>query len=114
VAVAAAPPAALAPSPDSQLSEGVLVETSLLARLLGIRLLTVEGTVLLSPARLREGEALVSTPPVAPTAPRTRRLAPPARSAALGSRLAAAERLIADCGDTLRDLSVNGTGPGAP
>jgi hypothetical protein len=43
---------ALAPDADGRLAEGVLVETHLLARLLGIRLLRVDGVVTIAPARL--------------------------------------------------------------
>jgi len=42
----------LHPDGDSHLSDGVVVETHLLARLLGLRLLRVDGVVLLSPGRL--------------------------------------------------------------
>lgn len=42
----------LRPDGDSRLSDGVVVETHLLARLLGIRLLRVDGVVLLAPGRL--------------------------------------------------------------
>jgi hypothetical protein len=35
--------------------DGVVVETTLTARLLGLRILRVDGTVLLSPGRLVEG-----------------------------------------------------------
>jgi hypothetical protein len=48
--------AAVIPDSSKRLSEGVVVQTSLLARVLGIKLLTVEGTVLLSPARLQQPE----------------------------------------------------------
>lgn len=44
--------ASLRPDGDSQLSDGVVVETRLTARLLGVRLLRVDGVVLMSPARL--------------------------------------------------------------
>ncbi len=43
---------ALAPDATADLSEGVLVETHLLARVAGIRLLRVDGVVALTPARL--------------------------------------------------------------
>ena len=44
--------ALLLPDGSSQLSDGVVVETRLLARLFGVRILRVEGTILLSPGRL--------------------------------------------------------------
>jgi hypothetical protein len=43
---------ALAPDRDSRLSGGVVVETTLKARVLGAPLLRIDGTVLVSPARL--------------------------------------------------------------
>jgi hypothetical protein len=43
---------ALAPDAAAGLTDGVLVETHLLARVAGIRLLRVDGVVTLSPARL--------------------------------------------------------------
>jgi hypothetical protein len=43
---------ALAPDARSDLGAGVLVETHLLARVAGIRLLRVDGVVTLTPARL--------------------------------------------------------------
>jgi len=43
---------ALAPDAEGDLGDGVLVETHLLARVMGIRLLRVDGVVTLTPARL--------------------------------------------------------------
>jgi hypothetical protein len=48
------PLATMEPDEESRLSEGVLVETALVARVLGLRLLRVDGTVILAPARLHE------------------------------------------------------------
>ncbi|MFC4784205.1 hypothetical protein ACT8ZV_07010 [Nocardioides sp. MAHUQ-72] len=42
------------PDGSNHLSDGVVVETHLLARVLGVRLLRVDGVVLVSPARLAE------------------------------------------------------------
>lgn len=53
----AVPLATMEPDEESRLSDGVLVETALVARVLGLRLLRVDGTVLLAPARLRERRA---------------------------------------------------------
>jgi hypothetical protein len=69
------------PDGDGRLSEGVLVEGRLVARLLGARLLTVDARLVLTPAQL-----------TAPAVRNTRRL----RTTAVGARLAAAERLIDD------------------
>jgi hypothetical protein len=43
---------ALAPDAAADLTEGVLVETHLLARVAGVRLLRIDGIVALTPARL--------------------------------------------------------------
>jgi hypothetical protein len=59
--------------------EEVVVEASVVARLLGIRLLAIEAGVVIRPARL-DGR-----PPIA---------ARPARAEAIGARLAAAERVL--------------------
>jgi hypothetical protein len=52
-----APPATLAPHAASHLSDGVVVQTHLVARVLGLRLLKVDGVVHLVPARLEPWEA---------------------------------------------------------
>ena len=71
------------PDGDGQLSEGLLVEGRLVARLLGVRLLTIDAHLVLTPAQL-----------TAPAAPNPRRL----RTSAVGARLAAAQRLLDDPG----------------
>jgi hypothetical protein len=68
--------ATLLPDGASHLSDGVLVETHLLARLLGMRLLRVEGTVLMSPARVVSGPRLDGDP----SARRPPGVGPPVRS----------------------------------
>ena len=58
----------LHPDGDSQLSDGVVVETHLLARVLGLRLLRVDGVVLLAPGRLETPTTRApdaKTPPIA-------------------------------------------------
>jgi hypothetical protein len=49
------PPALVEPDPAQSLSDGLIIESSLLARLLGVKLLTLEGTIVLSPAHVRLG-----------------------------------------------------------
>jgi hypothetical protein len=71
------------PDGDGQLSEGLLVEGRLVARLLGVRLLTIDAHLVLTPAQL-----------TAPAARNPRRL----RTSAVGARLAAAQRLLDDPG----------------
>ncbi|HWM75892.1 MAG TPA: hypothetical protein VNQ53_19235, partial [Nocardioides sp.] len=75
---------ALLPDGASQLSDGIVVETRLTARLLGVRLLRVDGIVLMSPARL-------SGPPPA-ASPRVR--ATDARAGQNGHLLAQAAQLL--------------------
>lgn len=77
----AARPATLTPATDSQLSDGVVVQTHLVARLLGLRILRVDGVVHLAPARLEAEHA---------------RVAAPGQARALGSGLARASRLLDD------------------
>jgi hypothetical protein len=86
---------ALQPDADSSLADGVVVETRLVARLLGLRLLRVDGVVLVSPGRVREAP-LPPPPPGQPDAP-SRRL----DGERPGDRLALAERLIASTGSRL-------------
>jgi hypothetical protein len=66
------------------LSSGVLVETHLLARLLGIRLLRVDGVVTVAPAR-------ISASPVDP------RSVPMTSTMELGVGLERAAHLLRDC-----------------
>jgi hypothetical protein len=44
----------MVPDSSKRLSDGLLIETAVLARLFGFRLLTLEGTVVVTPAQLRE------------------------------------------------------------
>lgn len=44
----------MVPDSSKRLSDGLLIETSVLARLFGFKLLTLEGTVVVTPAQLRE------------------------------------------------------------
>lgn len=69
------------PDGDGRLSEGLLVEGRLVARLLGLRLLTVDARLVLTPAR-----------PAPPAAPDAR----PPEHRPVGVRLAAAQRLLED------------------
>ena len=77
--------APLSPDPASDLSDGVVVSTQLLGRILGLRVLRVDGTVLVAPAR-------VVSPVERPAGPPT----PEAPPVAPGGGLAEAARLIAE------------------
>jgi hypothetical protein len=82
------PLAAVLPDSDSRLSDGIVVEARLKARLLGAPVLRVDGIVLLSPGRLVdsvENEHVVSS-----TVHR------PSVNGAPGTGLARAARLLAD------------------
>lgn len=87
-----APATTLAPDTASHLSDGVVVQTQLVARLLGLRVLRVDGVVHLAPARLE------MTGTAARPAPESQ--------LSLGADLARASRLLADgdrrLGDAVR------------
>jgi hypothetical protein len=103
--------------PDSDLGKGVLVETSILARLLGMKLLTLEGTVVLSPARI-DGAGDDTAPPLDSATPTVVARVPSGATGrrsdgadagdeaegAIGGRLAAAERLLSGCDQALKKL----------
>ncbi len=116
-----APPLLTRPSviPDSskQLSDGVVVQASVLARLLGVKLLTVDATVLVSPAQLTEHEIQQDAGPVIAPRPQpeihglvlgagSAGTASPTRSpnGLVGSRLGLAARLLEDSTGDLRKL----------
>jgi hypothetical protein len=75
---------ALAPDGEGDLADGVLVETHLLARVAGIRLLRVDGIVTLTPARL------VASPGDPRAVPLTSSVAP-------GAGLERAAHLLREC-----------------
>jgi hypothetical protein len=106
------PTAQLAPAETG--SDGFAVETHVLARLLGVKLLTLEGIVLVSPARVsRNGvdAPLAQLSPPTPTngvARRRRRSQPEGTAAvAAGSGLGDAARLLDDCTEELRALDAS-------
>jgi hypothetical protein len=69
------------PDGGGRLAEGLLVEGSLVARLLGVRLLAIDARLVVAPARLK------ALPGAGPGMPR-------ARPHAVGVKLVAAERLL--------------------
>ena len=80
-------------------SDGLAVETHILARLLGVKLLTLEGVVLVSPAQVRQNsvdEPPARLPVVAAGSSRTRLSA--------GTGLGEAARLLDECTEELRAL----------
>ena len=105
------------PDSSKQLSDGVVVQASVLARLLGVKLLTVDATVLVSPAQLTEHEIQQEVGPVMAPRPQpevhglalgagSAGTASPARSpnGLVGSRLGLAARLLEDSTGDLRTL----------
>ena len=104
----------------SQLSSGLVVQGAVLARLLGVKLLTLDATVLVSPAQLREAEVEQAPKPAAGSpAAESRsetlgsrrgsnsRSVPLERNDPVGSRLGLAARWIDDSADTLGELPLH-------
>jgi hypothetical protein len=95
------------PDPRKRLSDGVLVEACVRARLLGIPLLKVEATAVLTPAGLR---APTSAPPELPIRTSARSSgAASTRSGAPGEGLAEAVRRIDEGAALLADARRNGS-----
>lgn len=88
------------PSGTDTLAGGAVVRTSLVARLLGVRLLTVEGTVLLSPASFGAPPADIARTTARTTAQMDARTVPKG----IGARLGPSARLIDESIDDLRAL----------
>ncbi len=86
-------------------SDGVLVEASIVARLLGIRLLTLDATVALVPADVTPRTSSRAASP-AWTPPRPASV-PPARSDATGRGLADAVRSINEGAELLAEARRN-------
>jgi hypothetical protein len=96
-------------APTETGSDGLAVETYVLARLLGLKLLTLEGLVLVSPAEVRHREARSSAPrepaSVDAEARSTRSAIPDGHGP--GSGLAGAARLLEECTEELRTLTTS-------
>ena len=101
-------PVALTAIPDRRrrLSDGVLVDASIHARLLGLRLLTVDATIVLVPADVA-GTSRADHPAPRRAAPRSSAPAP-RRSVAAGPRLAQAVRTINEAAELLADTRRDG------
>jgi hypothetical protein len=81
------------PDRRRRLSEGVLVEARIRARLLGIRLLTIDATVVLAPADVTAPSVAAHDPPQHASVLRSSGVSR-SRSAATGHRLAEAVQSI--------------------
>ena len=101
-------PVALTAIPDRRrrLSDGVLVDASIHARLLGLRLLTVDATIVLVPADVAGPSGMDHRAAERP-APRPVAAAP-RRSVAAGPRLAQAVRTINEAAELLADTRRDG------
>ncbi len=99
------------------LSGGFAVEASVLARLLGVRLLTLEGVVFVSPAEIQDAVSRTSTPALTEALPvngdggdkpLSRELSEATsdvrEDGPAGQQLEAAARLLAECSTELRRL----------
>ena len=97
-------PVALTAIPDRRrrLSDGVLVDASIHARLLGLRLLTIDATIVLVPADVAD-----TSPTAHPAAPRSSAPAP-RRSVAAAPRLAQAVRTINEAAELLAETRRDG------
>jgi hypothetical protein len=101
-------PVALTAIPDRRrrLSDGVLVDASIHARLLGLRLLTVDATIVLVPADVSAPSG-GAHPPAERRAPRSS-VPVPRRSVVAGPRLAQAVRSINEAAEVLAETRRDG------
>jgi hypothetical protein len=106
-AVRATAPVLLAAIPDRRrrLSDGVLVDASIRARVLGIRLLTIDATVMLGPADVTARSFAAHEPPERTSARWFG--VPPKRSRAAGHGLAEAVRSINEGAELLAEARRN-------
>jgi hypothetical protein len=77
------------PDGGQRLSEGLLVEASVVARLLRVRLLVINASLIVAPAQVKD-----RTPDGPP-------LRPPTPGRAIGAGLAGAERCLSEGADSL-------------
>ena len=75
------------PDDGRQLSEGLLVEASVVARLLRVRLLVIDARLIVTPAQVKDRARVAAVAADEPRAART-------RPRAIGAGLAAAERCL--------------------
>ena len=97
------------PDRRSRLSEGGVVEASVRARLLGIRLLTLEANVVIAPAEVTVPWAGSNDP--SHRSPERSSSVPPARSGAIGGGLAEAVRSIDEGAALLAEARNGSAGP---
>jgi hypothetical protein len=90
------------PDPKKRLSDGVLVDACIRARLLGIPLLKIEASIVLAPA------GLTGPPPAGSSRP-VRAASPPSRLRESRERLSEAVRTINQGAEILADARSNGS-----
>ena len=94
--------------PSDTDTDGFAIETTVLARLLGIKLLTLEGVVLVSPAQVRASNVVSQGPTGAPTTETGRAITSSNSRAHLGMGpghgLEDAARLLNECTKDLQAL----------
>lgn len=99
--------ALVSPDPTSNRPGSVIIETSILARVLGMKLLTLEGTVILSPAQLESGNSTDRTNPAPVEAPTGRPTPEPSSDPGrVGPGLIEASRLIKQNSELLDESGV--------
>ena len=100
-------------APAETASDGLAVETHILARLLGVKLLTLEGVVLVSPAAVtpedsaRASGSTTRTVSNVPAQQISSRRHADANGLTPGSGLAGAARLLDECAEELRALDTD-------
>lgn len=94
------------PDRSRRLSDGVIVEAFIRARVLGIRLLTLDASVVLVPADLSAASSADQDPPLRGTVRSP--LPAPLRSGAGGRRLAEAVRTLQEGAELLAQVRRNG------
>ena len=82
----------MVPDPGKRLSDGVLLQATIRARFLGIRILTLDTTVVLAPADIAAAPSPRAGPPT--IAPRRSLTVPPTPSRTAAPGLAAAVRSL--------------------
>ena len=108
--VRATAPVALAATPDRRrsLADGVLVEASVRARLLGLRILRLDGTVVLAPADVTGFPHGARAAP-APPSPRPAKIGATTRAAPTGRRLTEAVQSINEGAELLEQTRRDGS-----
>ena len=87
----------VAPDGGRQLSEGLVLEASVVARLLRVRVLVIDANLIVAPAQVKDRTRAATDAAGKALAPVT----PPTRTRAIGAGLAAAERYLSEAAASL-------------